>query len=101
MALHSFTPVYLDERRPWHVGALYGRDARLGRLVLEGLRRDRALVVGDNHPYAVSDPTGSQKASLPAFSHGLVDITFEVGRGRVQRDVRRIIQPEYERCAEG
>jgi predicted N-formylglutamate amidohydrolase len=57
VALHSFTPVYLDERRPWHVGVLYGRDARLGRLVLDGLRRDPALVVGDNQPYAVSDAT--------------------------------------------
>ncbi len=57
VALHSFTPVYMDERRPWHVGVLYGRDARLGRLVLDGLRRDRALVVGDNEPYAVSDAT--------------------------------------------
>lgn len=57
VALHSFTPVYLDERRPWHVGVLYGRDPRLGRLVLEGLRRDGALVVGDNQPYSVSDAT--------------------------------------------
>lgn len=57
VALHSFTPVYMDERRPWHVGVLYGRDARLGRLVLEELRRDPALVVGDNEPYAVSDAT--------------------------------------------
>jgi predicted N-formylglutamate amidohydrolase len=57
VALHSFTPVYMDEKRPWHVGVLYGRDARLGRLVLEGLRRDPALVVGDNEPYAVSDAT--------------------------------------------
>ncbi len=57
VALHSFTPVYLGERRPWHVGVLYGRDARLGRLVLAGLRRDPTLVVGDNQPYAVSDAT--------------------------------------------
>ncbi len=57
VALHSFTPVYLDERRPWHVGVLYGRDARLGRLMLDVLRRDPALVVGDNEPYAVSDAT--------------------------------------------
>ncbi len=57
VALHSFTPVYLDEPRPWHVGVLYGRDPRLGRLVLEALRRDPALVVGDNQPYAVSDAT--------------------------------------------
>jgi predicted N-formylglutamate amidohydrolase len=57
VSLHSFTPVYLDTPRPWHVGVLYGRDARLGRLVLAGLRRDATLVVGDNEPYAVSDAT--------------------------------------------
>jgi predicted N-formylglutamate amidohydrolase len=55
IALHSFTPVYMDERRRWHVGVLYGRDARLGRLVLEGLRSDTALIVGDNQPYSVSE----------------------------------------------
>jgi len=57
VALHSFTPVYLDKGRPWHVGVLYGRDPRLGRLVREGLRRDGSLVVGDNQPYSVSDAT--------------------------------------------
>lgn len=57
VSLHSFTPVYMDERRPWHVGVLYGRDPRLGRIVLEGLRSDPSLVVGDNEPYAVSDAT--------------------------------------------
>jgi predicted N-formylglutamate amidohydrolase len=57
VALHSFTPVYMDERRPWHAGVLYGRDVRLGRRMLEVLRRDPAIVVGDNQPYAVSDAT--------------------------------------------
>jgi predicted N-formylglutamate amidohydrolase len=55
VALHSFTPVYMDARRRWHVGVLYGRDPRLGRLVREGLSRDGALIVGDNEPYSVSD----------------------------------------------
>ena len=55
VALHSFTPVYMDEGRRWHVGVLYGRDPRLGRLVREGLRSDGALIVGDNQPYSVSD----------------------------------------------
>lgn len=55
VALHSFTPVYLGERRRWHGGVLYGRDARLAVLVREGLRSDRELIVGDNEPYAVSD----------------------------------------------
>ncbi|HXC53255.1 MAG TPA: N-formylglutamate amidohydrolase [Candidatus Limnocylindrales bacterium] len=55
VTLHTFTPVFLDKPRPWHVGVLYGRDARLARRVLTALRADPALVVGDNQPYAVSD----------------------------------------------
>ncbi len=55
VALHSFTPVYMDERRRWHVGVLYGRDPRLAGLVREGLSGGGALVVGDNQPYSVSD----------------------------------------------
>jgi predicted N-formylglutamate amidohydrolase len=55
ISLHSFTPVYMDAARPWQVGILYGRDPRLGRLLLDGLRSDGALVVGDNEPYALSD----------------------------------------------
>lgn len=57
VALHSFTPVYMGVARPWHVGVLYGRDARLARLVRDRLRGRDALVVGDNEPYAVSDAT--------------------------------------------
>jgi predicted N-formylglutamate amidohydrolase len=57
VSLHSFTPIYHDEVRPWHVGVLYGRDPHLGQLVGEGLRREGDLVVGDNEPYAVSEDT--------------------------------------------
>lgn len=55
VALHSFTPSYRGEARPWHVGVMYHRDARLAEVVLKLLQRDERLVVGDNQPYAVSD----------------------------------------------
>jgi predicted N-formylglutamate amidohydrolase len=55
IAMHSFTPAYLGVARPWHIGVLYNRDTRLARALLELLRRDPTLVVGDNEPYAVSD----------------------------------------------
>ena len=29
VAMHSFTPVYKGVARPWHIGTLYGSDARL------------------------------------------------------------------------
>jgi predicted N-formylglutamate amidohydrolase len=57
VALHSFTPTFLDASRIWHGGVLYNRDPRLGRLLLEQLRREPGLVIGDNEPYAVSDAT--------------------------------------------
>jgi predicted N-formylglutamate amidohydrolase len=57
VAVHSFTPVYLDVARPWHVGVLYNRDARLAEPLLRLLRGEGDLVVGCNQPYAVSDAT--------------------------------------------
>jgi predicted N-formylglutamate amidohydrolase len=57
VSLHSFTPVYAGIDRPWHVGTLYHRDARLPPLLLKLLRAEPELVVGDNEPYAVRDET--------------------------------------------
>jgi predicted N-formylglutamate amidohydrolase len=57
VSLHSFTPVYAGVARPWHIGTLYHRDTRLPPLLLELLRAESDLVVGDNEPYAVSDET--------------------------------------------
>ncbi|HKU08620.1 MAG TPA: N-formylglutamate amidohydrolase [Bradyrhizobium sp.] len=57
IALHSFTPVYAGIARPWHIGTLYHRDRALPRLLLQHLRGEGDLVVGDNEPYAVSDQT--------------------------------------------
>jgi predicted N-formylglutamate amidohydrolase len=37
VSVHSFTPVWRGEQRPWHVGVLWDRDARLARPLLERL----------------------------------------------------------------
>jgi len=57
VAVHSFTPVYLGKARPWHVDLMHRHDRRLGRALLELLRHDAELCVGDNEPYAISDDT--------------------------------------------
>jgi predicted N-formylglutamate amidohydrolase len=57
IAMHSFTPVFKRESRAMQVGVLYNRDARLANILLELLRAEGDLVVGDNAPYAVSDVT--------------------------------------------
>jgi predicted N-formylglutamate amidohydrolase len=55
LAMHSFTPVYAGIARPWHVGTLYEHDVRLPHRLLQRLRAEPALVVGDNEPYAVRE----------------------------------------------
>jgi len=55
VAIHSFTPVYRGERRPWHIGVLSANDRRMADPLLASLRAERALHVGDNQPYAPAD----------------------------------------------
>jgi predicted N-formylglutamate amidohydrolase len=55
VSIHSFTPVYRKEQRPWHIGVLSGTDRRLSQPLLELLRADGEFNVGDNQPYAPTD----------------------------------------------
>jgi len=57
LGIHSFTPVFLGERRVWHAGVLYGAAADFAWRLLGALRADPALVVGDNDPYRVGPDT--------------------------------------------
>lgn len=54
VSLHSFTPAMQGVARPWHCGLLHHLgDTSLVEPMLTALRRDPALVVGDNQPYAM------------------------------------------------
>jgi predicted N-formylglutamate amidohydrolase len=56
-AQHTMTNVYHGVRRKMHAAVLYNRDRRFAGRVLEALRRETDLVIGDNEPYLVSDET--------------------------------------------
>lgn len=58
VAIHSFTPVMRGFVRPWHCGILWDADERLARPLIEALRREPGLVVGDNEPYSGREPAG-------------------------------------------
>jgi predicted N-formylglutamate amidohydrolase len=77
VSLHSFTPVYAGIARPWHIGTLYQRDKVLPPLVLQALRAEPDLVVGDNEPYAVSDQT-DYTIPVHAEARGLMNTGIEI-----------------------
>src|SRR5438874_11133048 len=55
IAMHSFTPVFKSVARKVDIGVLYNRDARLPYIMLDLLRHQGDLNVGDNQPYSVGD----------------------------------------------
>ncbi len=76
IAVHSFTPDYPGEVRPWHVDFAYHRDRRLAGLLIDACQLP-GIVVGDNLPYAVDDesdytiPVHGEQRGLP---HVLLEI---------------------------
>lgn len=77
VAIHSFTPVYGVQARPWNVGILWDRDARIPVPLLARLRREPGLVVGDNEPYSGRHPA-DYTIDRHAESAGLPHVCIEV-----------------------
>lgn len=100
VAIHSFTRDFAGEpSRPWHVGVLYHRDARLARIVLGLLRAESGLVVGDNQPYSVDDetdytiPVHGERRALPHVALEIRQdlLVDEAGRNTWARRLARVL----------
>jgi len=83
VALHSFTPVYAGMARPWHIGALYHRDRTLPPLLLQHLRDEGDLIVGDNKPYSVSDTT-DYTIPVHGEARGLINTGIEIRQDLIE-----------------
>lgn len=57
VSVHSFTPHYQGEERPWDLGILFNRDRRLGDNLITLIDEDNDIAIGENQPYSVDDET--------------------------------------------
>jgi len=77
VSMHSFTPVMNGQERPWHVGVLWNRDARMAQPLIARLRAGPDLCIGDNEPY-----TGRNEHGYSIYVHaedvGLPHVLLEV-----------------------
>jgi predicted N-formylglutamate amidohydrolase len=83
--LHSFTPVFRAHARAWHAGVLYNRDARLPRVLLELLRAEPGLIVGDNEPYAASEQTDYALVEH-GERRGLLSVEIEIRQDLIEHE---------------
>ncbi len=85
LAVHSFTPVYKGETRPWHIGLLYNRDDRVARVLMDLLSEDPTLTVGDNEPYAISDE-GDYTIPVHGEQRGIPHIEIEIRQDLIETE---------------
>lgn len=111
VAMHSFTPVYKGVSRPWHAGVLHDvEDARsrpLADAMLDLLRAEPGLVVGDNEPYVLA-ATSDHSVPTHAQANGVRYLELEIrqdliageaGQGEWAERLARLIPAAWARCA--
>jgi predicted N-formylglutamate amidohydrolase len=84
VSMHSFTPVWRGKPRPWHAGVLSDADRRLAAPLLEALRADPELVVGDNAPY--SGGMEGDTLDVHGAKRGLASVIIEIRQDLIADD---------------
>ncbi|MCF8468848.1 MAG: N-formylglutamate amidohydrolase [Sneathiella sp.] len=77
ISMHSFTPVMNDFERPWHIGVLWDEDPRIALPLLDILRRNSSIVVGDNEPYSAREPLG-YTMNEHGMKRGIPNVAIEI-----------------------
>lgn len=79
LSLHSFTPFWRGVPRPWHAGFLWdplSPPPRFTRLLMDAIRADKDLVVGENEPYSggLQGDTLDMHGTGRGIGHALLEI---------------------------
>ncbi|WP_067218631.1 N-formylglutamate amidohydrolase [Stappia indica] len=76
LSIHSYTPVWRGVPRPWHAGILWDSDPRFALPLLDALRTDPDLVVGDNEPYdgALKNDCMYRHGTARGLAHALLEV---------------------------
>ncbi len=107
LAIHSFTP-RLNGRaeRPWQIGVLHDdRDSHFANALIEELRREPDLNVGDNEPYsgALSGDSVDRHALQGGLPNALIEVRHDLidteeGQERWARRLAPILERALQRA---
>lgn len=100
VSIHSFTPVWKGNPRPWHVGILWDKDEAVARAMMRGFEIQGDLTVGDNEPYhgALEGDTMHEHGTKAGLPHALIEIrqdliASETGVDEWVERVAKVVEP--------
>ncbi len=93
VSVHSFTPVYLGEHRPWQVDILSNRDRRVADVMLRELYTLENLCVGDNLPYSLASDV-DYSVPVHAESRGLLHVLIEIRQDEIATPAQQALWAE-------
>lgn len=72
VGIHSYTPVYKGQARPWDAGVLYAGATEFAGRLMDALRQEADLLIGENEPYRIDHddytvPVHGDARGLPAL----------------------------------
>ena len=77
ISIHSYTPQLNGYPvRPWHIGILYGDDARYSKPLIARLHQETDLCVGENEPY--DGHLEGDSVDRHAIAHGRANTLIEL-----------------------
>ncbi len=76
LSLHSYTPAWKGVPRPWHAAVLWDTDHRAVTPLLQALRDQGDLLIGDNEPYdgALRGDTMYRHCMTAGIAHALLEV---------------------------
>jgi predicted N-formylglutamate amidohydrolase len=76
LSVHSFTPTFKNQIRPWHAAILWDADPRLPHAILHALQQEPALIIGENVPYTgrLHGDTLYRHGTTNGLAHALIEI---------------------------
>lgn len=82
LSIHSFTEFWKGAKRPWHAAILWDRDYRFSVPLLEALRADPSIVVGENEPYdgKLAGDCMWQHGTRRGLAHTIVEVRQDLIR---------------------
>lgn len=94
VTVHSFTPVYMGEKRAVEIGILHDDDSRLADGMLAEAAKGSDFRVKRNAPYGPADGV-THSLRLHALPNGLMNVMIEVRNDLIADDVGQGVMAEY------